>query len=103
MTQAIRNVSAIYPVLNMTCASCAATVEHTLCEQKGVVEAVVNLAAAQVHIVYDSYLTTPDVLAQAVKSAGFRMVVESDVKEDVVADYHREKAHRSYDEGSLIN
>ncbi len=87
-------ISATFPVLNMACAACSAAVEQTLRKQKGVVEATVNLAAAQAHVVYDMRTTSPHKLAKAVKSAGFVLVEPSDDTNELVAGYHRERARR---------
>lgn len=89
-----RYITATFPILNMACAACSAAVEHTLQQQKGVVEATVNLAAAQAHVTYDAQVTSPRKLAKAVKAAGFVLVEPADNNEEVVAVYHRERARR---------
>ncbi|MFO7614088.1 MAG: heavy metal-associated domain-containing protein [Bacteroidales bacterium] len=43
-----------YPVLEMSCASCAASVESILKSQKGIVNASVNFAAATVLLIDES-------------------------------------------------
>ncbi len=87
-------VSATFPILNMACAACSAAVEQTLRGEKGVVEATVNLAAAQAYVQYDKRITSPRKLAKAVKAAGFVMVESSEDNTEVVAGYHRERARR---------
>ena len=74
---AVSEVTSVYPVLNMACASCAAAVEQTLRQQPGVSDATVNLAAAQAHVTYDKKITSPRQLAQAVEEAGFVLVVDA--------------------------
>lgn len=85
-------VSAIFPVLNMACAACSAAVEKTLQQQRGVIEATVNLVAAQAHVTYHADVTSPRKLAKAVKKAGFILVESNDTNTDVVAGYQRDKA-----------
>ena len=58
--------------LNMTCASCAGTIEKTLLGKAGVSEVTVDVEAAGVTVVYDSRATGPDELAAAVTAAGYR-------------------------------
>lgn len=86
-------VSATFPVLNMACAACSAAVENTLQQQRGVVSASVNLAAAQAHVEYDARVTSYRKLAKAVKAAGFVLVEPSNGSADVVAGYRRERLH----------
>lgn len=86
-------VSATFPVLNMACAACSAAVEKTLQQQRGVISASVNLAAAQAHVEYDARVTSYRKLAKAVKAAGFVLVEPSDGSATVVADYRRDRLH----------
>ena len=87
-------ISATFPVLNMACAACSAVVEQTLKQQKGVLDATVNLAAAQATVRYDARVTSPRKLAKAVKAAGFVLVEPSEDNAAVVAGYHRDRARR---------
>ncbi|MFV0419590.1 MAG: heavy metal translocating P-type ATPase [Dysgonomonas sp.] len=65
-----------YPVLNMSCASCAAHVESTLNKQVGVIKADVNLATATATIEYTAEQTNPEVLQKAVRDAGYDLIVD---------------------------
>ena len=61
----------IFPVLGMSCASCAARVGRTLGEQPGVRSAAVNYAAATVAVEYDAAATAPERLGpQSARSTG---------------------------------
>lgn len=62
----------VLKTLNMTCASCAGTIEKTLLGKPGVSEVKVDVAAAQVTAVYDARATNPAALAEAVTTAGFK-------------------------------
>ena len=78
-----------FPVLGMSCASCAARVDKTLNGQPGVQEASVNYAAATAQVVYDANECSPLVLKAAVQQAGYDLLVEteSDITDEA------EKAH----------
>ena len=78
-----------FPVLGMSCASCAARVDKTLNGQPGVQEASVNYAAATAQVVYDADECSPLVLRAAVQQAGYDLLVET---ENDIAD-EAEKAH----------
>lgn len=70
-----------YPLLNLSCASCAAKVQKTLQETKGVSAVAVNLASAKAHIEFDSSVVTAEQLQKAVQDAGFGMVIEEPSEE----------------------
>ena len=78
-----------FPVLGMSCASCAARVDKTLNGQPGVQEASVNYAAATAQVVYDANECSPLVLKAAVQQAGYDLLVET---ENDITD-EAEKAH----------
>ena len=68
--------SRTFPVLEMSCAVCAARVEKIIAAQAGVEKAVVNFAAATVTVTYDDSLTSPEMLQRAVRQGGYDLVVE---------------------------
>ncbi len=76
-----------YPVLNMTCASCAARVQKTLAKQTGVTVAMVNYANATVSVEYDEKQITPDQLKISVQKYGYDLV--TDGNDDDVDDLTR--------------
>ena len=67
----------IFPVLGMSCASCAARVDKTLNGQPGVQEASVNYAAATAQVIYDADVCSPDVLKAAVQQAGYDLLTDN--------------------------
>ena len=79
----------IFPVLGMSCASCAARVDKTLNSQPGVQEASVNYASAMAQVVYDADVCSPLNLKAAVQNAGYDLLVKGQEEE---AD-EVEKAH----------
>ncbi len=66
----------IFPVTGMMCAVCAGTVKNTLSAIDGIREADVNFATATATIDWDSTLTSPKQMAEAVKKAGYEMIIE---------------------------
>lgn len=68
--------SRTFPVLEISCAVCAARVEKIIAAQAGVEKAVVNFAAATVTVTYDDSLTSPEMLQRAVRQGGYDLVVE---------------------------
>ena len=66
----------IFPVLEMSCAACAARVDKTLNRQKGVCQASVNYAAATATVEYDPAVCSPAVLKAALQAEGYDLVVD---------------------------
>ena len=67
-----------FPILGMSCASCAARVDKALNGQPGVQEACVNYAAATAQVVYDADECSPLILKGAVQNAGYDLLIEAD-------------------------
>ena len=67
-----------FPVLGMSCASCAARVDKTLNAQPGVQEASVNYASATARVVYDADRCSPSFLKAAVQNAGYDLLIASE-------------------------
>jgi len=81
-----------FPVLEMTCAACAISVESMLKSVSGVVNAGVNFANQSAWVEYDHTSVTPEKLQQTVRSIGYDLVID---KEN--ADEIKETArHRHY-------
>ena len=78
-----------FPILGMSCASCAARVDKTLNGQPGVQEASVNYASATAQVVYDADACSPCLLKAAVQNAGYDLLIEG---QEEAAD-EAEKAH----------
>ena len=65
-----------FPVTGMMCAVCANTVEKTAAAQPGVEKAEVNFANSSLTISWDPSLTSPAKVAEAIRAAGYDMIVE---------------------------
>ena len=69
------------PVLEMSCAACAVSVESTLKHTAGVYDAAVNFATQTVLVDYDpSAISLPE-MQLAVRQAGYDLVIEDDEEE----------------------
>lgn len=68
----------IYPVLGLHCAGCAANVEKTVNKLPEVVSGSVNLAANTLTIEFYPDRITPEAIREAVKNAGYGLIVEED-------------------------
>lgn len=71
-------VQETFPVLGMSCASCAARVEKTLSHQSGVKKAAVNYASATATVEYDPRDCSSEALQQAVQAAGYDLLINRD-------------------------
>jgi Cu2+-exporting ATPase len=81
-----------YPVLNMGCAGCAGRVEKALKRRRGVTAVSVNYAAAVAVIEYDPAEVSPESLREAVREAGYDLVIEAgDNAVDEIEKAHRDK------------
>ena len=76
-----KNIKNTYPVLGMSCASCAARVDKTLNDLPGVYQATVNYATAVAQVEYNPEVCSDAILQSAVQDAGYDLLV--DTGEDV--------------------
>ena len=67
----------VIPVLEMSCAVCAATVEKTVRELPGVEEASVNFSANTLQVVYDPDKISLKDMQAAVSAAGYDLVISN--------------------------
>ncbi|MDE6772863.1 MAG: cation transporter, partial [Muribaculaceae bacterium] len=73
----------VFPVTGMMCAVCAGTVEKTVAGCQGVSDASVNFAASEVSFSWNPDITSPSKVAEAVRAAGYEMIVEDSVAKAV--------------------
>lgn len=84
-----------FPVLNMTCASCAASVESIVKATEGVADASVNFATATLSVAYRPALTNPLALQEAVRSAGYDLLIENEATRQETLEALHEQQLRS--------
>lgn len=72
-----------FPVLEMTCAACAVSVESMLKSVTGVQDAGVNFANQTAWVQYDPGVTNPLAFQQTVQSIGYDLVIEKDNQQEI--------------------
>lgn len=92
-------VKETFPVLEMTCAACAISVESMLKSAPGVKDAGVNFANQSAWVEYDSAAVTPELLQSTVRSIGYDLVIDkenqNDVKEEAQRRHYRNLKQRT--------
>lgn len=89
----VPTIKKTFPVLHMSCASCAVSVESTVKATPGVVQAAVNFATATVAVEYLPGLVTPQILQEAVQSIGYDLFLEDSghQEEDALEALHQQR------------
>lgn len=80
-TTEINNSSTIkktFPILNMSCASCAASAQSMLESQPGIKSVSVNYANEQAVVDYDPDMVKPDAMRAILQSIGYDMLIEDE-------------------------
>ena len=72
----VTTIKKSYPVSNMTCASCASSVQSILENQNGVVSASVNYANAAAQVEYIPTVTEPKELKTSLQSVGYDLLID---------------------------
>lgn len=89
----------IFPVLEMSCAACAASVATMLQATPGVQEASVNYADQTARVVYNSDSVTPEGLRNVIRSIGYDLVIDThnreQVQEQAQKDHYRALQQRT--------
>lgn len=79
-----------FPVLNMSCASCAVSVESMLQSQPGVLHAAVNYATAKVSVQYIPGTVEPAEMKKIIQSIGYDLMIEESKDEaDTLESLHQ--------------
>ncbi len=90
----VPTVKKTFPVLEMTCASCAVSVESILRSTDGVIDAAVNFATATVKVEYIAGVTDPAKLQKAVQDVGYDLVVEESAGQSDALEEMRQQKYR---------
>ncbi len=84
-----------FPVLNMTCASCANSTQEILGMQPGVISASVNYANAIATVEYIPTITEAHKLKAALQSGGYDLMIdESEEAKDSLEEFHAQNHKR---------
>ncbi len=76
-------INETFPVLEMTCASCAVSVESMLKSVDGVKDAGVNFASQSAWVVYDTAMTNPEIFQATIRSIGYDIVIEKENQQEI--------------------
>lgn len=80
------------PVLDMTCASCAVSVERMLKSQNGVIKAEVNYANSTVNVEFIPGLININEIRSVIQSIGYDLLIEDEsIANDSLEKIHEEK------------
>jgi Cu2+-exporting ATPase len=88
----VETVRKTFPVVGMSCASCAVSTESMIRSLPGVTSVSVNYANASVLVEYIPSLVTPSQMKEAVESIGYNLVIgdQEDTK-DELEELHQER------------
>ena len=76
-------VKETFPVLEMTCAACAVSVESMLKSVEGVKDAAVNFANQDAWVEYNPAIATPEMLQNTVRSIGYDLVIQNENQQEI--------------------
>ena len=94
-----------FPVLNMSCASCASSIQSILQHQPGVVNVAVNYANASAQLEYIPTMTNPSKLKSALQNVGYDLVIDESIEaKEELEELHRQKFEtlRKKTTGSIV-
>jgi Cu2+-exporting ATPase len=88
----VETVRKTFPVVGMSCASCAVSTESIIRSITGVTSVSVNYANASVLVEYIPSLVTPAQMKEAVQSIGYNLVIgEQDDTKDELEELHQQR------------
>ncbi|TJZ63257.1 copper-translocating P-type ATPase [Sphingobacterium olei] len=91
----VSTVKNTFPVLGMTCASCAGSAESIIKYQEGVINASVNFATGNLTVEYLPNMTDARKLQKAVQGVGYDLLVEDEAKQqETLETIHAQKFHK---------
>ena len=88
----VSTIKNTFPVIGMTCASCASSSESIVKHQEGVINASVNFATGNLTVEYLPNMTDASKLQKAVQSIGYDLLIEEENKQqETLETIHAEK------------
>lgn len=91
----VTTIKRTFPVLEMTCASCAISVESLLNAEIGVLSAAVNFANATVMVTYIPTVVEPQDLKKTVQEGGYDLMIADQKDEtNTIENIHRENFNK---------
>jgi Cu2+-exporting ATPase len=88
----VTTIKKMFPVLDMSCASCAVGVETAIQIQPGIVNASVNFGTATVTLEYLPNMISPSEIKNAVQMAGYDLLIDEENKQaETLEEIHEKK------------
>ncbi|WP_293887797.1 MULTISPECIES: heavy metal translocating P-type ATPase [unclassified Sphingobacterium] len=88
----VSTLTKTFPVLGMTCASCAVSAESMAKYEQGVVNAAVNFATGNLTVEYVPGVTDPLKIQKAVQAGGYDLLIEEEsTQQETLEAIHAEK------------
>ena len=88
----VPTITKTFPVLGMTCASCAGSAESMASYEPGVVNASVNFATGNLTVEYLPNITDPARIQKAVQSGGYDLLIaDESTQQETLETIHAEK------------
>ena len=88
----VSTIKQTFPVLNLSCASCASSAQTIVKASEGVIDASVNFATTTLSVTYLPNMTNPLALQKAVQSVGYDLLIESeDTQQETLEAIHDKK------------
>lgn len=91
----VTTVKASFPVLHMTCASCAISAESITRSVEGVIDASVNFATATLTTEYLPNITNASSIQKAVQSIGYDLLIEEGDKQQEALEAIQQGKHKT--------
>lgn len=91
----VPTVKNTFPVLGMTCASCAGSAESIIKYEPGVIYSSVNFATGNLTVEYLPNMTDASKLQKALQAIGYDLLIEDDTKQQETLESIQEKKFRT--------
>lgn len=98
----VTTVKASFPVLHMTCASCAISAESITRSVEGVIDASVNFATATLTTEYLPNITNASSIQKAVQSIGYDLLIEEENKQQETLEAIQQNKHKVLKQKTIL-
>lgn len=82
-----------FPVLHLSCASCAMSAENVIKKQPGIINASVNFASATLFVEYLPEIISPEGMQDALRPIGYDLLIEEEEKSAEALEILQEKRY----------
>ena len=89
-----KNIKKTFPVLGMTCAACAVSVESMLKNTEGIINASVNYANASLNTEFNQS-TNPEKLRDVLRSIGYDILIDEEADNDLIQEEYKQNNYNA--------